>query len=147
MGSAVIGDDLAQVLPELRDHAESLMRDTCTVHRPTDVLDPITGEATTVQVYPDPLWPEEHRYAAGPCKVQTYEGYERTPEAGGHQFTVQRYRVDFPATAFLPKPGDVVTIVTAATDPALVGKWYRVAAPFNKSLATANRCFVDEIVA
>lgn len=143
----MIGDDLAAALPELRAHAESLMRDTCVVHRPTDLTDPITGEAESVQVYPDPEWTDEHPYASGRCKVQTYEGYERTPEAGGHQFTVQRYRVDFPVRGFLARPGDVVTLLTAEADPALEGKKYRVAAPFNKSLATANRCFVDEVVA
>lgn len=118
-----------------RASAERLMVDTCTVSRPGAVMDPVTGEAEATEVY------------AGRCKIQTYEGYEQNPEAGGHQFTVQRYRVDFPATAFLPKPGDLVTIATSAADPSLVGKTYRVTAPFNKSLATANRCFVDEVVA
>lgn len=131
----MIGDVLPGALDELRAHAESLMRDTCTVTRPSGVVDPVTGATATTSVY------------AGRCKVLTYEGYEQTPEAGGHQFTVQRYRVDFPVAGLLPRPGDLVTITTAEKDPHLVGKTYRVTAPFNKSLATANRCFVDEVVA
>ena len=81
----------------------------------------------------------------GRCKVQTYEGYEQTPEAGGARVTVQRYRVDFPAS-MIARPGDLVTITASAADPHLVGKRYRVTAPFNKSHATSSRCFVDEVV-
>lgn len=131
----MIGDELSAALLELREHAESLMRDACTVQRPGDVIDRVTGVAQMTTVYD------------GRCKVQTYEGYEQNPVAGGHQFTVQRYRVDLPVGAFLPEVGDVVTITAAERDQHLVGKDYRVSAPFNKTLATAYRCFVDEVVA
>lgn len=114
-----------------RAAAERLMVDTCTVARPGAVTDPVTGEAEAVEVY------------AGRCKIQTYEGYEQNPTAGGAVLTVQRYRVDMPVS-FRPEAGDVVTIVASQTDPHLVGKTYRVTAPFSKTYATASRCFVDE---
>lgn len=122
---------MSAALASGRAAAERLMTDTCTVGRPGDVTDDVTGEAQTVVVY------------EGRCKVQTYEGYEQNPTAGGAVLTVQRYRVDLPVS-FRPEAGDVVTIVASQTDPRLVGKTYRVTAPFNKTYATASRCFVDE---
>jgi len=109
------------------------MTDTCTIERPGALVDDVTGEAEFEPVF------------AGRCKVQTYEGYEQNPTAGGAVLTVQRYRVDLPASVH-PRPGDLVTVTASLTDPHLVGKKYRVTAPFNKSYATASRCFVDEVV-
>lgn len=123
----------ASALRSGRAAAERLMQDTCTVERPGDITNDVTGEAELVEVY------------VGRCKVQTYEGYEQNPKAGGATLTVQRYRVDLPASV-LVRPGDLVTITAAVADPHLVGKTYRVTAPFNKSYATASRCFVDEVV-
>ena len=116
-----------------RAAAERLMTDTCTLERPGALVDDVTGEAELEPVF------------AGRCKVQTYEGYEQNPTAGGSVLTVQRYRVDLPASV-QPRPGDLVTVTASLTDPHLVGKRYRVTAPFNKSYATASRCFVDEVV-
>lgn len=116
-----------------RAAAERAMTDTCTLERPGDLIDDVTGEAELTPVY------------EGRCKVQTYEGYEQTPEAGGSTITVQRYRADLPASV-IARPGDLVTITASAADPHLVGKQYRVTAPFNKSHATSSRCFVDEVV-
>ncbi|WP_353707609.1 DUF6093 family protein [Cellulosimicrobium sp. ES-005] len=130
------GDAIAGALPRLRGYAEKLMTDSCTVTRPgTPVTDPATGVTTTPQTL----------LYTGRVKIQTYEGYEQTPEAGGRSFTVQRYRADFPVDAFQPLPGDVVTITASPFDADKVGKRYRITAPFNKSLSTAQRCFVDEM--
>lgn len=109
------------------------MTDRCTLEIPGELVDDVTGEAVMELVY------------TGPCKVQTYEGYEQNPTAGGAVLTVQRYRVDLPVVV-RSRPGDLVTITASPTDPHLVGKKYRVTAPFNKSYATASRCFVDEVV-
>ena len=83
----------------------------------------------------------------GKCKVQTFQAYESRPEVAGRQATVQRYQVHFPVGAFVPAAGDVVTITASAGDSALVGRVYRLAAPFVKSQASAMRCFVDEVIA
>lgn len=113
------------------------MVDRCVIDRPGTT--PVTDDLGHV-TYP------AARVYDGRCKVQTYEGYEQAAESAGATITVQRYRVDLPVTTFLPQPDDVVTITASQADPALPGKRYRITAPFAKSLATARRCFVDEIV-
>lgn len=130
--------------------AESLMVDVCEVHRPGSEgdRDPLTGEVTMTLVY------------VGRAKSQTYEGYERSPEAGGHVYTVQRYRADFPVEAawvdpededtpqvpYVAQVGDVITWTGSAHSSALVGVRDQVAGPFVKSMSTAQRVFVDRIV-
>lgn len=83
----------------------------------------------------------------GRAKVQSYEPYEQERTAGGATIVVQRVRVDFPVGALTLEPGDVVTVVGSPDDRLLEGKSYRVpgSAPY-KSLATAYRVFVDEVV-
>lgn len=118
-----------------RAQAESLMVDSCTIGRPGPaVTDPDTGEIThpATQVY------------AGKAKVQTWEAQESNPEAGGATFTVQRYAVHVPVGSFAPRVDDVVTITSAALDPNLTGRRYRVVALLHKSLATAYRLGVEE---
>lgn len=140
MGCAVgltLGEDLAQVLPELRAEAESLMVDACTVGRPGETTtDPDTGELVT------PLTP----LYAGKAKVQTWEAQESNPEAGGAGLTVQRYSVHVPVGSFAPEVGDVVEITASALDANLVGRKYRVVALLHKSMATAYRLGVEEMV-
>jgi hypothetical protein len=138
-------DDIA----EARSDAEALMIDTCTVEVLGDpAVDRATGKSTVPRtvVYPDPAWPETHRWARGPCKVQAAQSQESNPEAGGHSSTEQRYRVDFPVGSFKAKPGMVVTILTAPADPLQEGTTYKLVAPFGKTLATAQRCFAVEEV-
>lgn len=132
-----------------RRRAESLMFDTCVISAPGEsVTDPVTDVVTTplVQLYPDPSWPAGHRWKHGPCKVQTWEAQESNPEAGGGTFTVQRYRIDVPVGSFAPDVGHVVELKTAALDPNLAGRWYRVAALLHKTMATAYRLGVSEEV-
>ena len=114
--------------------AERNMVDTCTVQPVAGVSDstglPVLGTA----VY------------TGKCKVQTYEPQESNPQAGGATYTVQRYAVHVPVGAFVPVIGHVVTITAAALDAGLVGRKYRVVALLHKSLPTAYRLGVEEIV-
>lgn len=110
------------------------MLDACTVSTVTGVTtdeDGNTSPALSAPVY------------AGRCKVQTVEPQERSPEAGGGTFTVQRYRVDVPVGAFQPAVGQVVTITAAALDPHLAGKTFRVVALLHKTAATAYRLGVE----
>jgi hypothetical protein len=129
-----------------RAKAESHMLDTCTVSRlGPPVTDPVTGVVTT-----PPTLVYGTLEAPGRCKVQTYEAQESNPEAGGGTLTLQRYRVDVPVARttadYGPKIGDVVTIATAAVDPHMVGRQYRVVALLHKTLATAYRLGVEEVV-
>ncbi len=130
-----------------RRNAESQMIDSCTVTRedPDAPIDEVTGVRPRVQVYPDPTWPDEHRLHRGPAKSQSYEGYESTPEAGGHEYTVQRYAAHFPWDAFTPQTGDVVTWTACPQSPSREGTQDRITAPFDKSMYTAIRVAVDRI--
>lgn len=130
-----MGAELSGVLPELRSMAESLMLDTCTAGvLGAAVTDPVTGVVTT------PLTP----LYEGVCKVQTYTPQESRPEVGESPRTVQRYAVHIPVGSYAPAVGHVVEIVTAALDPELAGRRYRVVALLHKTLATAYRLGVEE---
>lgn len=130
-----LGAELTAQLLESRADAESLMLDTCAIGDLGDpVTDPDTGEVTV------PLVPEYE----GRCKVQTWEAQESNPEAGGAVQTVQRYAVHIPVGAYAPSIGDVVELGTAALDPNLAGRRYRVVALLHKTLATAYRLGVLE---
>lgn len=135
------------LVAEGRADAESLMLDTCTVKRlGAPVLDRVTGKTTVprLPVYPDPSWPDEHPWKTGRCKVQGSNAQEASPVAAGHTFDEQRYRLDIPAAAPLLRKGDVVTITSAASNPNLDGKTYKVTGPFAKSHSTAQRVAVIE---
>ena len=113
------------------------MLDTCTVTRPGEpVTDPDTGAVTPgmTDVY------------SGPCKVQQTLSQGANPEAGGHAFTVQDSRVDFPVSAGPFLVDDVVTVTASVLDPQLVGRVFRVVELFHKSFATAQRTRVSELV-
>ena len=128
--------DIIGVLPFLRTQAESLMIDTCTVSRPGDpVTDPATGNVT----------PGSTLVYTGQCKVQQTISQASNPNAGGHSFTVQDSRVDFPVTAGPLLVDDVVTITASVMDPQLVGREMRVVELFHKSFATAQRTRVEEV--
>lgn len=115
--------------------AEALMLDACTIG---DLGDPATDPDTGVVTTPiDPLY-------TGPAKVQTWEAQESNPEAGGAVLTVQRYQVHIPVGSYAPEIGHVVEITTAALDPNLSGRRYRVVALLHKTLATAYRLGVQE---
>jgi hypothetical protein len=111
------------------------MIDTCVVTRddPEAPVDELTGKREPVQVY------------SGPAKSQTYEAYEQNPEAGGHSYTVQRYAAHFPVGSFEVQVGDQIRWTSCPLDPSRVGAEERVTAPFSKSIATAQRVFVDRV--
>lgn len=129
---------LAGLLAAGRAAANALMTDTCTVTRiSTATTNATTGAVTAASavVY------------TGRCRVQSYQPFEETPEVGERTATVQRYGAHFPMGAFVPTVGDVVTITASTHTPAMVTKKYRIVAPFTKTHATAQRCYVEEVVA
>lgn len=129
--------DIEACLAELRAAAVDLMTDTCRVTRKGEpVTDPTTGDVTI---------PETTVYE-GRAKRQTYEPHESVLEAAGHTATVQRYSVHFPVGSFVPAVGDVVEWLTAAHDPDLPGTRDRITGLFNKTFATSQRVYVDEVV-
>ena len=110
-----------------RRRAVQLMTDHCTVTRKGPVV-VVDGRET---------WPDEQVYQ-GCCKVQTHEAYESLPEAGGHVYTVQRYRVDVPVGAGPLTTGDVIA-VDGYRHP------FRVVAEMDKTHLTAQRVPVEMV--
>lgn len=132
----MLGDTIAGALPLLRSQAESLMRDACTVTR-------VTG--TTAGTLPGSRVDVTATVYAGKCRVQSREGQEANPEVAGFVSTVQRYQVHVPVGSFRPAVGDVVTVTSAAHDPYLVDREFRVVGLLHKSMATAYRLSVEEV--
>ena len=136
---AVVVVTVGRMVRRGRKRANRLMRSRVTVER--------IGEKALADVPPFELVAKRTTVYAGRAKVQSYEPYEQERRAGGATVVIQRVRVDLPVGALTVKPGDVVTVTECADDPGLVGRTYRVPgnAPY-KTLATAYRVFVDEVV-
>jgi hypothetical protein len=119
-----------------RAAAQALMVDACTITRPGEqVTDRRSG---LVYAVPDLIVYD------GRCRVQTWQPFEYTPEAGAHSYTEQRYQVHVPVGSYLPHIGDVVTMTACQLDPALPGRVLRVVALLHKSYATAYRLAVTD---
>lgn len=126
------------VLYRGRRLAESLMVDTCTIRRQTGTAtDPGTGVVT-------PTYSDVY---TGKCKVQTFTNRELLKSAGEHQFIDQRYEVDIPVSVVGVKVNDQIVITSSTYDADLSGRTYRVVGLMDKSLGTARRLGVEEMVA
>lgn len=102
------------------------------------------GDAPLVGLTPTPVLSTVYE---GRGKLQSYEGNESRAGVEGSSVTVQRLSIHFPVGAFTPEPGDMATC-TASTDPAIVGRVFRVAQLWPvKEHATAYRVAVDEVIA
>lgn len=123
-------------LARARKAAEDEMVDACTI---VELGAPVTDADGDVTIPGTVVY-------SGACKVQTYEPYEKSPEAGGAVSTVQRYRVHVPVGSFDPAVGHVVVVTAARLDANLVGRQYRVTGLLHKSQASAYRLLVDEYV-
>lgn len=117
-----------------RRRAESLMVDTLSITRPSGEVDPFTGQP----INPEPVY-------EGRGKIQTFRPHESLPEAGGAQWVTQRYEAHLPVDAGPVRADDTVEVV-ASVNPHLVGRRYRVAAPDVKSMQTAQRVGIVEVV-
>lgn len=138
MGVAVVnfGEQVAAGLAELRIHAESRMRGTCTIERPAG--DAVTDDDGVVtrgfgEVY------------AGKCYTR-YPGLaqEANREAGGTTITESRIVVRIPFGPIC-KPGDRVTITADLDNPQLAGAVYRVESIDDQSQATAQRLLCSDL--
>lgn len=134
--------DAAVSLRSVTEHgraaAAAIMVDHCLIERPGDPeLDRLTGDLT----------PAPTTVYIGRCRVQTWQPQEYTPEVAGHTATTQRYSVHVPVGAgYAPEVSDVVLIDSAALDPNLVGRRFRVLALLHKTAATAYRLAVSDQV-
>lgn len=112
------------------------MLDRCRVERPgAPITDPASGKVTR---------PAQVIYE-GKCELQQTGTQATTPDVGEHAYTVQTITWKTPVFEGPFEVGDVVYMTTAAADPQLVGIEYRVSELFHKSLATSQRCTVEEV--
>lgn len=132
----MFAETLAQHLPEMQAHAESLMTSAVTVTRLDPNAEPAWDEDTgTYTDAPTTVY-------TGRAKVQTFQAFEAEPEAGGAQRVIQRYYLHVPVSAGIFLPGDRAE-VTASANPLLIGNVYVVAAAHEKDWQTAQRLLVD----
>lgn len=130
----MIYDDVQRALPEMRQHAESLMRDTVRVERQGQPVTDADGFVTTSSevVY------------EGPAKWQAPGGWSRSQV--GESDTAQggiALHLPFDASSEV-RVGDVVEC-SASLDPALVGRRFAVVEEFTKTLATSRRLRVEVV--
>ncbi len=130
---AVLGDDLAAVLPELQAQAESMMRDTATITRVTGTTTDTDGREIpeTTEVYGPTIEPHK-----GKCKLEANTLVDTSPTVGGATVTIQRYRVDIPVGAGPVQVGDLVECR---------GRQFRVTGLHEKTWQTAQRLPVEEV--
>lgn len=132
----MLGYDIAAALPELRQQAESMMVDTCTVEYVNgSAWD--EGAGTSVPTYAP-------RYT-GKCRVQTTLTEPSNPDAGEREWTVESFTISLPMSATGFQVGDRVTITKTLLDPDLLGRVFTVAALAHKTHMTARRLRVEEV--
>lgn len=122
-----------------RRHAEALMLDTCTIRPVTgNTTNPSTGVVTPA--YGAAVY-------TGKCKIQNQRSFPSNPDAGEHQWTVAPTFIHLPvAGTGTVDTGHILEITASAMDSANVGRKFRVKSGDRKSLQTALRLIVEEVV-
>lgn len=102
-----------------RRAAEALMIDACTITRGagSTAFDPNRGEYVTT--------PGATVYS-GRCRVKPQDNADRVVEAGGTNVSLFPYVVSVPVDATAYQVDDLVTVTSAALDPAMQGLVLRV---------------------
>lgn len=123
----------------MRQAAESRMGDWCRVSRGggSPVLDETTGEygASAPTITYD-----------GPCEVEVGATAPRTIDAAGQALVLQQSTLKLPVmTSTQVAESDTVEVITSATDPALVGRRFRITGPFAGTYTTARRFPIEEV--
>ena len=120
-----------------RRMAESLMFDACTIRK-------VTGHTTAPDGVVSPTYGSA--LYAGKCKIQNQRAAPSTPDAGEHQWTVTPTFIHLPVAGTDAIDTGQVLEITASVDPQNVGRKFRVKSGDRKSLQTAIRLIVDEVV-
>jgi len=131
----ILGNEVGRTLPFLRAQAESRMRGTCKIERPTG--DQVTDEDGVVSAVFATVY-------TGKCYTR-YPGLaqEANREVGGATVVESRIVVRIP---FGPvcKPGDRVTMIADLDNPQLAGSVYRVESIDDQSQSTAQRILCSD---
>ena len=134
----MIGADISAALSEMRAHAESLMLDAGRALRATG--NSVLGEDQTSV-------PEMAEALASRCKIQRRDQQAITVQVGERTAAVLRVTLHLPISTAPLRVGDEWEITAAgplSIEP--IGRRYRVIGIFEKSLATARRYEVEEVV-
>lgn len=123
------------------------MDTTATVDRPGETVTDAAGVVSTsfTRVYPTPA--ELEAGNPGRCKVQQTISQASNPVAGGHIYTIQDARVDFPLSAGPFLVGDIITVTSSVNNPHLVGNVYTLDEEFEKEHLSAQRVRVKQVTA
>lgn len=114
------------------------MIDTCTIRPVTDnTTAPVTGVVTPA--YGDPVY-------AGKCKLQAGSPVRANPAAGEHVWTLGRTELHLPVAGSGAVASNQLVEITASVDPANVGRKFRLHSGDRKSLQTAVRFLVEEVL-
>lgn len=138
-----IGDDLAGALPELQEHAESMMRDRCRIQIPA-------GGEPVIDAKGAVLRPTTVLAADLPCKQQDNTLQVNDADAAAATVTSIREEIHVPVPgrlgSILVPTGAVIEITASELRPESVGRRVRVTAPHRKTYQTAQRLPVTEDV-
>lgn len=136
------GDDVLSVLPELREMAESMMQDSCTITRAGEGK----GEFNTVTGQYDK--PDRVTIYEGKCRIQvnSVSTTGTDTNAGDRVSVVQAAEWQGPIAGTEDvSVNDVIHIDTCANDASLVGREFTVVARHEKTHATSRRLPVKEV--
>ena len=131
-----LADDVADILPFLREQAESLMFETAVASRPGE---PFTDEDGVV------ITPSSVVYE-GRCKLQTTVAQAASPVSAGHQFMVENLQLHFPVGAPV-QTGDWAKLTASQLDDSNVGNAFRLVELARGSQRTAARWNVELVTA
>lgn len=130
-----IVDAITAALPRFQAEAESLMRDTCLVRE-------VTGTVTNPDATVTPTYSTVYE---GQCKIQSRQPYPSTPNAGEHNWTLVTMELHLPVAGSGSVVTDQLVDILSATDPANVGRQFRVRSGDRKTFQTAARFLVEEV--
>jgi len=120
--------------------AESMMTDTCRIESADSerVWNPDTLS------YDQDQEPDEVSYT-GPCRVKYGATQPRALDAVGQPVTEQQLQLHLPVLASSDVVvGQIAEVLSSVTDPALVGRRFRISGTFAQTNATARRFPVEE---
>lgn len=136
----MLGDAVTSALEGLRAHAESMMLDQGRAIRRSG--DPVYDEASQSTTVP------EVELFASRCKIQASSLRTVDREVGARTAIISPIVLHLPHGTPPLLAGDEWELVEVDPLSAVVaGRRYRVAGPFEKSLATARRYEAEEVVA
>jgi len=139
----MLGDDIAQALPELRAQAESMMIDTVEIIRPGGTAtDPTTGAVTTTGpiMYGPTISP-----FYGKARWKAPRTVASTDEVGTAQITSTAGELHLPVGIYQPQPGDVATCADCPLNPGQVGAKARLGSRFGGTHVTQYRVPFEEV--